>query len=104
MAGALGRSWNSERPLIFSHVVLTKTLGVYRSKDIGAQITRRMDLWERGLHTGLSVGAKAEGAAREGRSASGGDEEDEAIARSYHDTVLSESSGRLSVGQPTEKE
>ena len=32
---------------------------------------------------------EAEGAAREGRSASGGKEEDEAVAWSYHDTVLS---------------
>ena len=30
----------------------------------------------------------AEGAAKEGRSASGGDEEDEAVARSYHDIVF----------------
>ena len=29
-----------------------------------------------------------EGAAREGRYASGGEEEDEAVARIYHDTVL----------------
>ena len=33
--------------------------------------------------------AKAEGDAREGRVASGGEEENEAVARSYHDTVLS---------------
>ena len=50
---------------------------------------RRMDLWERGLHAGLAGNAEAERDAREGRSASGGKEEDEAVARSYHDTVLS---------------
>ena len=33
--------------------------------------------------------AEAEGAAREGRAASGGEEEDEALARRYHNTVLS---------------
>ena len=33
--------------------------------------------------------AKAEGDAQEGRSASGSKEEDEAVAQSYHDTVLS---------------
>ena len=29
--GILARSWNSERPLVFAHVVLTKTLGVRRA-------------------------------------------------------------------------
>ena len=48
-----------------------------------------MDLLERGLHAGLVGGAKAEGDARKGRAASGGEEEDEAVSRSYHDTVLS---------------
>ena len=28
--GVLGKSWNSERPLVFAHVVLTKTFGVCR--------------------------------------------------------------------------
>ena len=49
----LGRTWNSERPRIFSPIVLTKTLGVCRDIDIRARTTRRMELWERGLHTGL---------------------------------------------------
>ena len=39
------------------------------------QITRQMDLWERGLHVGLVGDAEAKGAAREGRATSGGDEE-----------------------------
>ena len=64
-------------------------MGVRRAQEIRARITRRMELWKRGLHTCLVGDAKAEGAAREGRSASGGEEEDDALARSYHDTVLS---------------
>ena len=48
-----------------------------------------MDLWERNIHAVLVGGVEAEGAAREGRAASGGEEEDEAVARIYHDTVLS---------------
>ena len=48
-----------------------------------------MDLWERGQHAGLVGDAKAEGAARKGRATSGSEEEDEAVSRSYHDTVLS---------------
>ena len=47
--GVFGRSWNSEMLLVFAHVILKKTLGVRRSKEIRARITRRMDLWERGL-------------------------------------------------------
>ena len=42
---------------------------------------RWMDLWDRGIHAGQVGDAKAEGAAREGRAASGGEEEDEAVAR-----------------------
>ena len=48
-----------------------------------------MDLWERGQHAGLVGDAKAEGAAREGRSAFSGEEEDDAVARSFHEIVLS---------------
>ena len=62
-----------------------------------------MDLWERGLHAGLVGGAEAEGAVREGRAASGRKEEDEAVAQSYHDTLLS---GKLqqAVRQATNRE
>ena len=86
--GVLGRSWNSDIPLVFAHIVLTKTLGVHRAKEVWARITRRMDLWERGLHASLVVDAEAEVSSREGRAASGGEEEDEAVARSYPDTGM----------------
>ena len=101
--GIIDRSWNLEIPLVFAHIVLTKTLVVCRAKEIRARITRWMDLWERGLHAVLVGDAKAEGAAREGRAASGGEEEDEAVARSYHDTVLS---GKLcqAIRQATHRE
>ena len=87
--GVISRSWNSERPLIFAHVILTKTLGVRRDREIRAWITRCMDLWERGQHAGLVGDAKAEGAARKGRAAFSGEEEDDAVAPSFHETVLS---------------
>ena len=87
--GVLGRSLNSERSIVFAQVVLMKALGVRRAKEIQYRITWRMDLWERGLHAGLVGYAKVEGAAREGKAASGGEEEDEAMERSYHDTVMS---------------
>ena len=66
-----------------------KMLGVRRARDIWARITRWMDLWGRGLHTGLAGDYEAEGAARGGRAASGGEEEYKAISQSYHDMVLS---------------
>ena len=72
--GVLGRSWNSERPLVSAHVILTKTLGIYRAREIRARITRCIDLWERVLHAGLVGDTKAEEAAQEGRAASGGKE------------------------------
>ena len=84
----LGRTWNSKRPLVFAHVVLTKTLVVCRAREIRDQITRMVELWERGLHTDLVGDAESEGSEREGRAASGGEEEDEAVARSCHRTVL----------------
>ena len=87
--GVLSRSWNSKRPLVFAHVVLTKTLGVHWAREIQARITRRMDLWKRGQHAGLVGDDEAEGDAREGRAAFSGEEEDDAMARSFHETVLS---------------
>ena len=86
--GVIGRTRNPKRPLVFAHVVLTKTLGVHGDREIRARITRRMDLWERCIHTGLVGDAEAKGAAREGRADSGGEAENKAVARSYHDTVF----------------
>ena len=82
-------SWNSDIPLVFAHVILTKTLGLRRAWEIQAWITRCMDLWERGLHADMVGDAEAEGATQEGRDASRGKEEDKALARRYHNTVLS---------------
>ena len=38
--GVLGIIWNSERPLVFAHVILTKKLGVCRAKEIWVRVTR----------------------------------------------------------------
>ena len=40
----LSRIWNSGRPLVFTHAVLTKTLGIRRAQEIRARLMRRMDL------------------------------------------------------------
>ena len=74
--GVIVRICISKRFLIFGHVVLTKTLGVRRAQEIRARLMRRMDLWERGQHAGLVGDSEAEGAAWEGRAASGGEEKD----------------------------
>ena len=86
--GVLSQSWNSGRPLVFAHVILTKTLGVCQAREIRARITRRMDLWERGHHAGLVGGAEAEGAAQEGRAAFSDKEDNDAIARSLPDNTV----------------
>ena len=57
------------------------TLGVRQAQEIWARITRRMDLHERVHQAGLVGDAEAEGAAQEVRAASGGEEEDDAVAR-----------------------
>ena len=86
--GVLNRIWRFERPLVFSHVVLTKKFGLCRAWEIRARITRRVDLWEKGQHAGLVGDAEAEGDAQEGRAAFSGEEEDNAVARGFHKTVL----------------
>ena len=62
-----------------------------------------MDLWERGQHAGLVGDVDTEGAAREVRDAFSGKEEDDAVARSFHETVLL---GKLcqAVRQATDRE
>ena len=66
--GVLYSIWNSKKPPVFSHIVLTKKLGVRRAREIWEQIARSMDLWKRGLHAGLVGDTEAEGADREGRA------------------------------------
>ena len=63
----LDRKWNSERPLVFSHVVLTRTLSAHKARDIRERIDRRLDLWYRVIHTDLVRDELAEGRARGGR-------------------------------------
>ena len=57
----LNRKWNFKRPLVFAHVVLTETLGTCKAREIQVRIDRQLDLWERGIHSGLVGGALAEG-------------------------------------------
>ena len=63
-------------------------MGYRQARKIQSWITRFIDLWERGHHSGLVGYAEAEGDAQEGRDTSGSEEEDEAVARSYHGTLF----------------
>ena len=63
-------------------------LGFRKDREIRDRITRNMDLWERGLHTDLVGYAEAEGAAREGRLAREGEEEEDVPSKKFHRMVL----------------
>ena len=81
--------WNSESLLGFTHVVLTRTLSTQKARDIGARIDLRLDLWERGIHSGLVGEALAEGRTREGQSKISNVEYKNSLARIFHSTMLS---------------
>ena len=49
--------WDYERPLVFTQVLLTKTLGARKAREIQVSIDLRLELWERGIYAGLVVGA-----------------------------------------------
>ena len=85
----IDRKWNSERPLVFAHVVLTKTLDACKAREIRAIIDRRLDLWERVIYAGLVGDALAEGRARDGRIKRCVEEEEDSLARISHINVLS---------------
>ena len=42
--GFLDQSCTSKRPVLFTHVVLTKTLGVFQAIDIQSHLSQQMDL------------------------------------------------------------
>ena len=84
----LNRKWNSKRLLIFAHVVLTRTLGARKVREIRSRINRRLDLWERGIHAGLVGDALAESRARGGRVKRCKEEEEGCLTHSFRITLL----------------
>ena len=62
----LDQKWNYEIPLVFYYVVLTWTLSTRKSGKIQARIDCRLDIWERGIYTGMVVDALVEVRARKG--------------------------------------
>ena len=87
--GARDRQWNSERPLVFASVILQKTPGVRRAKDIRSRLTKRMDLWDKGCHIALVDDTELEVLQKVSATRP---PDDDTRARSYNARVLS---GRL---------
>ena len=42
--GDLYQSYNSKRPLDFSHIIIMKTLGIFWSRDVQARLIQQMKL------------------------------------------------------------
>ena len=61
----LGQKGNSERLLVFAHVVPTSTLSARKAREIQERINPHLDLLEKVLHAGLVGDALVEGRARE---------------------------------------
>ena len=57
--------WNSEQPLVFTHVVLTRILGSRKAREIRARIKRQLHIWDRGMYAGLVGDVLEEGRAGE---------------------------------------
>ena len=84
----LDGKWNLERPLLFDHVFLTKTLGSRKTREIWAMIDHVIDLWERGIQAGLVGDVLAEGRDREGCVKRRVEEDEDRLAHSFHITLL----------------
>ena len=85
----LDQKWNSERPLVFAHVVLKSTISTRKVRVIQARINCLLVIWERGIHAGLVGDALAEVRSREGRFDQSNDREKDCLARIFHSTFLS---------------
>jgi len=80
------RTSNSEKPLVFVSVILTKTTGVRTAKDIWTCLQQCMDLWAQGCYAALVNDTEAEALSREGTSP---EPDDETRARAFNARVLS---------------
>ena len=74
--------WSSKRILIFANVVLTRTLGARKAREIWTRINRQLDLRERGIHSGLVRDVLADKRAREVHVKGRKEEKDDCLARS----------------------
>ena len=69
-------------------MVLIKTLGDHKAREIQARIDCQFDLWERSIHAGLVGYVLAEGRAQEGRVKRRVEEDVYSLARSFCGTLL----------------
>ena len=69
-------------------MVLKRTLGTRKVREIQATIDRRLYFWERGIHAGLVGDALAEERVREGHTKRRDEEEENYLVRSFHITLL----------------
>ena len=101
--GVINHKCNSERPLVFAHVVLTRTLGACKARDIQARIDCRLDLWKRGVYAVLVGSALAECRDREGRVKRCEEEEEDRLVRRFY-RILMAGKLRQAVRQATDRE
>ena len=80
---------NYEIPLLFAHVVLTRTLSIRKAREILARINRRLDLWEIGIHARLVGDVFTEVRSREVFVEQHDIEEGGCLARRFRSTLLS---------------
>ena len=85
----LGQKGNSERLLVFAHVVPTSNLSARKAREIQERINSHLDLCVRGLHAGLVGDALAEGRARKVHVSRRDKEEYNRLARSFNRTMMS---------------
>ena len=85
----LDQKWDSKISLVFTNVVLTKTLGQRNAREIRARIDRRLDLWERIIHAGLVGDALAEGRDQDSRVEKCIEDEEDRLVCSFYSTWLS---------------
>ena len=86
--GVRARKWNSERPIIFAPIILRKTTGVYKARNIRTWITRRLNDWEKGNYAALVADTIGEALCNV-KSKTTPPEENEIRARVFNSLLLS---------------
>ena len=69
-------------------MVLTRTLGAHKSRDIQEKIDRQMNLWERSIHAGLVGCVLVKRRAREGQVTKRDEEENYHLVLRFHITLM----------------
>jgi hypothetical protein len=90
--GVRMRQWNSERPLIFCAVILSRKSNVIRAATIRETIEKRLDLWDAGSYDGLVqevlIAGKCGVAGRNSHSWKEDGEVSESVTKKYNSMVL----------------